>query len=281
MEEGTIQDPAAESETPPTNPPGLPADDLEITLASGDTVTYGELKQGYIRTEDYTVKTQEAAEMKREADEQMAEAAAVKADADGNLQQADNIRKAVDSDIAWYKANPDTSTWAAHELEVNKAMGVDTPVPASAAPAPVAAPPVADPELAAKVERLEKTENERAVDALMSEVSTVAGSSGNELVTQKLLLNAVRIHQSDNKGVIPTAAEVATLATEIQKDLVDQGIPVPQGTIPQNGSSKASFNSGSTVEVDPAYKNLNLKKEKGKVLDAVSGMMRELASRKG
>ena len=281
MEEETQQSPEQSDEL---TKPGLPADEHEITLANGDTVTYGELKQGYTRTEDYTVKTQEAADMKRQADEQMAEAAAIKAEADGNLQQADSIRRAVDNDIAWYQNNPDTATWGNYTPEVNRVMGVETsaPSPSPVTPAPAAAPSAStDPEVVERLDKLEKTENERAVDAVMAEVSKIAGSQGNELVTQKLLLNAVRVHQSDNAGTLPTVENLTSLATEIQTDLVDQGIPVPQGTIPPNGSTKPSFSADSPVEVDPAHKKLNLKSQKGQVTDALSGIMRDLASRRG
>ena len=66
-----------QSQDPATTNPSLPSDDAVIELANGETATYGEIKNSHQRAadlnRDYTIKTQEAAEMKRQADEATAE----------------------------------------------------------------------------------------------------------------------------------------------------------------------------------------------------------------
>jgi hypothetical protein len=270
---------------PPVNKPGIPADDMEITLADGSTVTYGELREGYTRMEDYTVKTQEAADIKRQADEQMAEAAAIKAEAEGDMKKADDIRQAVNVDVQWYRDNPDPTQWENYRPEVDQVVAgtpSPSPSPISTPPASAMPPPASDDsELKGRVENLEKTANEKAVDILIADSSRIAGSAGNELVTQKQLLNAVRVFQAENTGEIPTSTELTTLAKGIQEDLVSQGIPVPLGTVPPNGSTKPNMSAGPGVELNPAWKDYNLKKDKGKITDALGGFMRDLAARNG
>lgn len=284
---GDIQDvdlaQSGESQDQPPTQLTIPPDDTEVTLSDGATVTYGELKQGYTRMQDYTVKTQEAAEIRRQADEAMASAQALRADAEGDKLAAARIREAVDQDVSWYRAHPDVSQWESYQPEVNKVLGGDSGYtqPAQSAPAPQPSPALEQPsEMNGRVEQLERAEQERAVDLTLASVRQVARSEGNELVTQKLLLSYVKNHQASNEGTLPTHTQIESMAKEIQTDLVDQGIPVPKGEIPPSGSTKPSLNADSSVQLNPAWKGLNMKKDRGKVEDALSGLMADLASRR-
>jgi hypothetical protein len=200
------------------------------------------------------------------------------------IKKADDIRRAVNTDVQWYRNNPDSTKWADYQPEVDQVVaGTPSPSPTSIPPVSATPPAVSDDDskLEGRVENLEKTANEKAVDTLMADSGRIAGSAGNELVTHKQLLNAVRVFQAENAGEIPTSVELTTLAAGIQEDLVSQGIPVPLGTVPPNGSTKPNMSAGPGVELNPAWKDYNLKKDKGKITDALGGFMRDLASRNG
>ena len=267
--------------------PTLPSDDMEITLASGDVVTFGEIKSGYSRTADYTQKTQEAAQMKRDADAGLAEASALRADAANDSARAQELRDAVQADVVWYNTH-DQSVWAGYSPEVDKAMGVTDPAPAAA---PVAAPAGNDPrdakiaEQEARIKALEgtnvKTANEKAVDLALDSIEAVTGSQGHELVTSKLLLKSVQAHQAQHNGNLPNAAEITEYSAEIQEELVNMGVPVPRGNVGPNGSTKARPAGDVAADVQPAWKDLNIKKDRVKVEEALGNILREKAAARG
>jgi hypothetical protein len=265
--------------------PTLPSDDMEIELASGDIVTFGEIKSGYSRTADYTVKTQEAAEMKRQADVATVDAAAATAEAANDSARAQELRDAVQADLVWYNTH-DQSQWAGYTAEVDKAMGVNYSAPAAAPVAPTADPRDAKiAEQDARINALEgtnvKTANEKLVDTALDSIEATAGSQGHELVTSKLLLKSVQAHQAQNNGNLPNAAEIAKYSTELQTELVNMGVPVPRGNVGPNGSTKPRPAGDVAADVQPAWKELNIKKDRVKVEEALGNILREKAAARG
>ena len=287
---GSPDDPSSAGSPDETPKPGIPDDSFEVTLPSGDVVTYGELKQAHENNQelirDHTRKTQEAADLKRDADEQLAEATAVKAEAAGETAQAGAIRTAVQNDIMWYNAH-DVSEWAAYTPEVERLEGGDKPVnkdpeTTTNSNAPTAAEITATNERVAAVEaRLDKSANEVAVDATLATVGTLVGSEGHELVTRKLLVQAVQAHQSQNEGRLPDTAEVNKLAKDIQSDLADAGIPIPRGNVHADGSNKPRAVGEVASNVDPNWKNLSVNRNSRQVTDALGDVMREKAAARG
>ena len=273
-----------QSQDPATTNPSLPSDDAVIELANGETATYGEIKNSHQRAadlnRDYTIKTQEAAEMKRQADEATAEAAAAKAEAANDVARASQLRDAVQQDLVWYNTH-DQSQWPDYTPEVDKAMGLGTT--SQAAPAPVSTTPdPRDAEITGLKERLERIEgtqqksaNELAVDKALDSIETTAGSPGNELVTPKLLLKSVQAHQAQNNGALPNENQIGAYSKEIQEELVNMGVPVPKGEVSANGSTKARLSGDVPVNVDPAWKDLNMKTDRNKVEDALSNFLRD------
>lgn len=262
--------------------PTLPPDDHEITLANGEVITYGELKQGYSRTADYHVKTQEAAETKRQADEILAEAQAVKAEGEGNLAEATKIRTAVATDVEWYSTHPQTE-WAAYQTEEGKLAGTQTPA-APAPPSPPAGDGASNKATEDRLMRLEEanatTAKNIAADAAVTSINEVAGSAGHELVTPKLLATAVNAFRLEN-GKMPTHAEIQTLAKDTHEELANAGIPIPKGTIPASSSTKPVLSTDNAPSIDPAWKDLNIRKDRVKTEDALAGFMGDLQARKG
>lgn len=282
LEGGSAAGSGAESQDPPTTNPSLPSDETVITLANGETATYGEIKNSHVRAadlnRDYTIKTQEAADMKRVADTATAEAAAAQASAANDVARATQINDAMQADLVWYNTH-DQSLWAGYTPEVDKAMGV-TPAPA-AAPASTT-PDARDTEiteLKARLERIEgtqtKTANEVAVDKALDAIETTVGSVGHELVTSKLLLKSVQAHQAQNNGALPDAKQISGYSAEIQKELVDMGVPVPKGVVTPAGSTKSRQNGAGAPSVDPAWKELNMKTDRPKVQEALETFLRE------
>lgn len=271
--------------------PQLPDDSAEFSLPDGSVVTYGELKKAHEDNhsleQDHTRKTQEAADIRRQADEQIGEANAIKAEAEGDREQADKIRAAVRNDVVWYNTH-DHSEWANYTPEIDKVEGGDDPVAApntnsNGTPAPVA-PPV-DEATNKRLDALEqhnvKSANELAVDATLEVVGTVVGSEGHELVTRKLLVNAVQAHQSLNAGQLPDAVTIKVLATEIQKDLADAGVPIPRGNISAGGSTAPAPVGEVAANVDPNWKSLSINQDGRKVEDALGAVLREKAALRG
>ena len=272
-----------ESQDQPSTSPSLLSDDTVITLANGETATYAEIKNSHIRAadlnRDYTVKTQEAADMKRQADEATAEAAAVRAEALNDVTRASELRDAVQQDLVWYNTH-DQSQWAGYSPEVDKAMGIGT-TPQAPASAAVTSDP-RDAEITALKTRLEKIEgtqvktaNEQAVDRALDAIESTAGSFGHELVTSKLLLKSVQAHQAQNNGALPDASQIALYSKELQDELVNMGVPVPRGEVSANGSSKARPTGDVAAQVDPAWKDFNMKKDRPKVEDALAKILRD------
>ena len=269
--------------------PSMPADDMEITLPTGDVVTFGELQKGYTRMEDYTVKTQEAGELKRQADEQMAEAEAIKADATGQTAEAAKIRTAVQNDVVWYNSH-DVSEWANYTPEIDRLNdgGGDEPVNTNTNPQTVKSDQLTTDEIKAANERIDaleahhtQSENEKAVDAALEVVGQLVGSAGHELVTRKLLVKSVQAFQSENGGKLPSAGEIKGLAGEIQTDLADAGVPIPRGNVDANGSTKPRAVGEVASNVDPEWKTLSINRDSRKVTDALADVMRDKATARG
>ena len=53
------------------------------------------------------------------------------------------------------------------------------------------------------------------------------------------------------------------------------GVPVPKGEVSANGSTKARLSGDVPVNVDPAWKDLNMKTDRNKVEDALSNFLRD------
>ena len=64
-------------------------------------------------------------------------------------------------------------------------------------------------------------------------------------------------------------------------DLVNAGIPVPVGDVGPGGSTKARITGDVAASVDPGWKSLNLKTQRGKVEDALGAILAEKAAARG
>ena len=275
--DGSLQD------QPVITKPEMPSDSAEFELASGEKVTFRELKDGYTRLEDYTVKTQEAAEIKRDAEQARATADALKAEADGNLKLATNMRAAMDRDLVWYGSH-DAPEWANYTPEVYQVENGTQAVAQPPAPIATGSDPkdqtIADLQerLNALEGRTDKSEQERQIDAALDAVEEVAGSQGRELATPKLLLKTVQAHQAENQCRLPSTEQIGIYADEIQTELTNLGVPVPAGMKGQNASTKPRPTSEVVAEIEPAWKSLNIKTERGKVDDALAAVLRDKQS---
>lgn len=286
VREGTQSE---ESEDQPTTK--LPSDEYEIELSDGERITYGELKQSHLQAaeqrKDYTLKTQEAAEMKRNADSAMAEADAIKAEAVGNLTLANNLRTAMATDLVFYNTHERTE-WAGYKQEVEKVMDGANGNPTVTPNAPPAANPVKEKELEelrTRVASLEgtntMTENEKKVDVALGIVSDIAGTEGLELVTHKMLVKAVQAHQAESRGELPSRQQIIAAGKELQESLIEAGIPVPRGMVGPGGSTKPRVTGEVAATVEPKWKTLNLKKDRKKVEEALAAVLREKQRAKG
>ena len=260
---------------------GIPDDNAEFVLSDGTKVTYKELRENYTNQQslmtDYTRKTQEAAEIKRTAETELAQAQVIKADAEGNLQQSRALRNAVAEDMLWYNSHPQNE-WAGYKAKSESLMEGTTTMNTPAGTPPVTAtPPITTDAL--RVAQLEQRLNERdrldAVDATITNVDKIVGTQGFELVTRKALLNGVGAYQAQNKGALPDANVLATIAKGIQEDLKSAGVPVPRGHIPANGSTKPMAVGDIAASVDPNWKSINMQRNPRQVEDALANVMRE------
>ena len=238
------------------NTPAILPDETQVALEDGSVVTIAELRNGYLRQSDATVKWQEASELRRQAEARQAEV-------DQKATQVEKESVAMNADLVWY-ANHPQSEWDSYVPEIAKVRGlvkpggsnvngtVTPPVGASAIPADV----VQD---IKDVKTMLKTDADaRALEATKAAVrettahyrQLIAGEF--KLADEESVLDKIELYQGKNGGKLPPKSEVTRMVKEVHEKYKARGAKEPIGVVPQSGSTRRDIVSDGASALPPS-----------------------------
>lgn len=264
-----------------SNNSGAISDETQVVLEDGATVTLAELRRGYARQADATEKWQEAAELRRKAEEKMAEV---------STREAQNAKEshALNADLAWYASHPQTE-WDAYVPEIAKvrghAGGTKVSVNGANGTSNVSGEP--DPLLKEVHTMLKSDAEQRASEAAKTSVreldthvrTLIKDNPDCKLADLDIVYDKIELYQAKNNGKIPSKDDVKKIVMGVHSALKARGVKEPIGVVPQEGSTRRDVvTSGSTVLPPSNLDKLNMK-DVDSVADAYTAYVKSLAER--